>query len=316
VWRSPPSQARSISADAVFLVNPASGNGATGRRWSTLARAAAAAGLKGEAWFSDGAGAVADLAQRAGEISAPLVVVVGGDGTIHDAVNGLMRLERSRRPDLAVVPVGSGDDYAHALRIPADPRTAFNVALRGRPRELDLGRAECQTPTGPLTRYFASMAGTGMSGAVAERLNRTTKVLGGRVSGLLATLVEFVRWRNVELTVDIDGESRTGLMEDVLVGNTEYHNGGMRLCPGALPDDGLLDVLLLGDVSKRDLALALPKLYRGTYLPHPRAELIRGRRVTVESATPLPVELDGEQPGSTPVRFDVVPRALRVRSPG
>jgi diacylglycerol kinase family enzyme len=104
-------------------------------------------------------------------------------------------------------------------------------------------------------------------------------------------------------------------MEDVLVGNTEYHNGGMRLTPGALPDDGLFDVLLIGDVTKRDLALNLHKLYRGTFLPHPRAELLRGSTVTVESASPLPIELDGEQPGTTPARFEVVPRALRVRVP-
>jgi diacylglycerol kinase (ATP) len=105
-------------------------------------------------------------------------------------------------------------------------------------------------------------------------------------------------------------------MEDVLVGNTEYHNGGMRLCPGALPDDGLFDVLLIGNVTKVDLARNLHKLYRGTFLPHPRAELLRGAVVTVDSSEPLPIELDGEQPGTTPVGFEVVPAALRVRVPG
>jgi YegS/Rv2252/BmrU family lipid kinase len=242
--------------------------------------------------------------------------VVGGDGTVHEAVNGLMRVDPGRRPELAIVPLGTGDDFARALGLRAKSEAAFATALGGRTRDVDVGRAECQTPDGSrAVRYFASMAGTGMSGAVAKRLNATTKALGGRMSSLIATVAEFVRWRNVELTVDIDGESWTGLMEDVLVGNTEYHNGGMRLCPGATPDDGLLDVLMLGDVSKRDLALALPKLYRGTYLPHPRAELKRGKRITVTSAAPLPVELDGEQPGTTPVSFDVVPAALRVRVP-
>ena len=115
--------------------------------------------------------------------------------------------------------------------------------------------------------------------------------------------------------ITVGSEHRQGLMEDVLVGNTEYHNGGMRLTPGALPDDGLFDVLLIGDVTKRDLALNLHKLYRGTFLPHPRAELLRGPTVTVESHSPLPIELDGEQPGTTPARFEVVPRALRVRVP-
>ena len=89
----------------------------------------------------------------------------------------------------------------------------------------------------------------------------------------------------------------------------------MKIAPDAEPDDGLFDVLLIGDVSKLDLALTMPKIYRGTHLPHPKAELVRGAAVGIESDEPLPVELDGEQPGTTPVRFDVVPRALRLRVP-
>jgi diacylglycerol kinase family enzyme len=89
----------------------------------------------------------------------------------------------------------------------------------------------------------------------------------------------------------------------------------MMITPEARPDDGLFDVLLIGDVTKRDLVRTLPKIYRGTHLPHPKAELLRGKLVSVDSNEPLPVQLDGEQPGTTPVRFDVVPKALRLRVP-
>ena len=89
----------------------------------------------------------------------------------------------------------------------------------------------------------------------------------------------------------------------------------MIICPDAEPDDGLFDVLTIGDLTKRDLLVTLPKTYRGTHLPHPKAELLRGAVVTVDADAPLPVELDGEQPGTTPVRFEVVPRALRLRVP-
>ena len=85
--------------------------------------------------------------------------------------------------------------------------------------------------------------------------------------------------------------------------------------PGGEPDDGLFDVLLIGDVTKADLVQTMPKIYRGTHLPHPKAELLRGAAVSVDSAEPLPVQLDGEQPGTTPVRFEVVPQALRLRVP-
>jgi diacylglycerol kinase (ATP) len=89
----------------------------------------------------------------------------------------------------------------------------------------------------------------------------------------------------------------------------------MKITPDAEPDDGLFDVLLIGDVTKRDLLLTLPKIYRGTHLPHPKAEVIRGSMVSIEAPIPLPVELDGEQPGTTPATFEVVPRALRLRVP-
>ena len=87
------------------------------------------------------------------------------------------------------------------------------------------------------------------------------------------------------------------------------------ICPDAEPDDGLLDVLLIGDVTKADLMTTMPKIYRGRHLPHPKAELLYGSTVTVDAAEPVPIELDGEQPGTTPVRFDLVPGALRVRVP-
>jgi diacylglycerol kinase (ATP) len=244
---------------------------------------------------------------------ARLVIAVGGDGTVHEAVNGLLRA--GGETELALIPRGTGDDFARALGVHGDFREALAVARDGRVRTLDAGRVTYRSHGSQAEAYFCSMAGVGMSGSVARRLLTTTKTLGGRVAGLIATFAVFSRWTNVELQVEVDGESRTGLMEDVLVANTEYHNGGMRLCPDANPEDGVFDVLLIGDVTKRDLVQTLPKLYRGTHLPHPKAELLHGRTVTVDAEAPLPIELDGEQPGTTPVRFEVVPAALRVRVP-
>ena len=104
-------------------------------------------------------------------------------------------------------------------------------------------------------------------------------------------------------------------MHDVVVANGKTFGGGMIICPDAEPDDGVFDVLTIGDLTKRDLLVTLPKTYRGAHLPHPKAELLRGSVVTVDADAPQPVELDGEQPGTTPVRFEIVPRALRLRVP-
>lgn len=198
--------------------------------------------------------------------------------------------------------------------IPRRLDDALRIARDGRAREIDLGHARFRSWQGDeRDAYFANIASAGMSGAIAKRANETTKALGGKVSYFWATFAVFARWRNSELELKVDGEERRARMHDVVIANGRYFGGGMMIAPEAAPDDGLFDVLTIGDLTKRDLLLTLPKTYRGSHLPHPKAELLRGRRVEVDAAAPLPVQLDGEQPGTTPARFEVVPRALRLR---
>jgi len=237
---------------------------------------------------------------------------VGGDGTVNEVVNGL---EEGNGAELALIPRGTGTDFARTFGIPSRLEDAVRVALGGRTRAIDLGLATYRSWEGREERaYFANIASVGMSGAVAKRVNESSPGWA-RVSYLLATLAVFARWQNCDVRVSVDGESRGGRMHDVIVANCRYFAGGMMICPEAEPDDGLFDCLLIGDVTKADLVRALPKIYRGTHLPHPKAELLRGALVGVEADDPLPVELDGEQPGTTPVRFEVVPGALRLRVP-
>jgi diacylglycerol kinase (ATP) len=232
---------------------------------------------------------------------------------VNEVVNGLAQVEAV---ELAVVHRGTGGDFVRTFGIPHDLEQALDVAQGGRAREIDLGRATLRTWAGREgSTWFANVASAGMSGAVAKRVNETGNALGGKISYAWSTLAVFARWRNAQVRVTVDGEERQGAMYDVIVANGRYLAGGMKICPEAEPDDGLFDVLLIGDVSKRDLVVTLPRIYRGTHLPHPKGELLRGREVVVDSPEPLPVQLDGEQPGTTPVRFEVVPRALRVRVP-
>jgi diacylglycerol kinase (ATP) len=202
--------------------------------------------------------------------------------------------------------------------IPSRLEDAVSIALGGTTRTIDLGRAAYRSWGGePEESYFANIASAGMSGAVAKRTNEATRApLGGKAAYLWSTVTVFARWRNSEVRVAVDGEVRAGPMFDVIVANGRYFAGGMKICPDAEPDDGLFDVLLIGDVTKLDLVRTMPRIYRGTHLPHPKAELLRGAVVSVESGDPLPVELDGEQPGTTPVRFEIAPKALRLRVPG
>ena len=204
--------------ETVFVVNPASANGSTGRRWPQIAQAAAAAGLTGQTLLSERPGHVAELTRRAAEDGAALVVVVGGDGTVNEAVNGLMRVSPERRPELAVLPRGTGTDFVRTFRIPTAPRRAIEVARSGRTVTIDVGRVGFTRWDGTKGEsWFANVASAGMSGAVAKRADSSSKALGGKASFLWATLAVFARWRNTEVMVDADGERRQGRMLDVIV---------------------------------------------------------------------------------------------------
>jgi YegS/Rv2252/BmrU family lipid kinase len=231
---------------------------------------------------------------------------------VNEVANGIAGLD----VELAVIPRGTGWDFVRTYGIPRKLEDAVEVALHGRTREIDLGRAGYRAWDGSDGESrFANIASAGMSGAIAKRANETSKALGGKASYLWATLAVFSRWRSGEVRVRVDGEEHSGRMHDVVVANGRYFGGGMMITPEAQPDDGLFDVLLIGDLTKRDLMLTLPKTYRGKHLPHPKARLLRGAVVEVETPEPLPIELDGEQPGTTPTRFEIVPRALRLRVP-
>jgi YegS/Rv2252/BmrU family lipid kinase len=298
----------------VFLVNPAAANGSTGRRWPEIAHQAAGAGLEGDALLSEHRGHLAQLAREAAAGGASLLVVVGGDGTLNEVANGLAGLTEA--PAVALIPCGTGGDFVRSFGIPDDPAAAARIALDGDTRTIDLGRVTYRAWDGSEAEaVFANVASAGMSGAIAQRANDTSKALGAKASYLWATFAVFAGWSAVETMLTVDAERRSGRMFDVVVANGRFFGGGMKMCPEAETDDGLFDVVTIGDVTKRDLVLTMPKIYRGTHLPHPKAEALRGRVITVATDEPVPVELDGEQPGTTPARFEVLPGAMRLRVP-
>ena len=300
-----------MSPGTVFLVNPAAASGATGRRWPALQARARSLGLEGEALLSQRPGQLGELAaEAAGE--AGLLVVVGGDGTVNEVVNGVA----GTGAEIAVIPLGTGRDFGRTYGIPTRFDDAVRVALGGATRTIDLGRAEFSRPgLGTASRLFANAASVGMSGAVARRANSMSKRLGGKATFYAALVREFVAWTNTRMQVGLESGERAGFMHDVVVANGRFLGGGMKLAPDAQPDDGQFDVVLVGDVSKLDFVTTSPKLYRGGHIGHPRIEVVRTPWVTVDADDPMPVEVDGEQEGTTPVRFEILPGALRLRVP-
>src|SRR4029450_7085191 len=139
---------------------------------------------------------------------ATLLVIVGGDGTVHEVVNGAAGA--GEHGELAGVPRGTGKDFVRSLRIPADLRRALEVARDGRPRSVDVGSATYRSWDGAeATAHFANFAGAGISGAIARRANTTSKALGGRISFFAATLAVFASWKSADMSAQIDTARRT-----------------------------------------------------------------------------------------------------------
>jgi YegS/Rv2252/BmrU family lipid kinase len=227
-------------------------------------------------------------------------------------VNGVA----GRGVELATIPLGTGMDFGRTYRIPTKFDDAVRVALEGDVRTIDAGRVDYRTWSGgDERRWFANVGSVGMSGAVAQRANGMSKALGGRVTFFYALTRVFFEWENTEVTVRLDEGERRGRMHDVVVANGVWHGGGMMLAPDARPDDGAFDVVLIGDVGKVDFLTTAPKIYKGKHVAHPKVDVVRSARVEVTADEHLPIEVEGEQVGTTPATFEVVPGALRVRVP-
>ena len=277
-----------------------------------MAHRAERLGLSGETLFSERPGHLIELARQAVGDGERLVVAVGGDGTLNEVVNGIAGSDA----ELATIPLGTGMDFGRTYGIPTRFEDAVRVALDGTTRTIDAGRVSYRTWEGTdAERWFANVGSVGMSGAVAQRANGMSKALGGRVTFFYALTRVFFEWENTEVRVRLDDGERRGRMHDVIVANGVWHGGGMKLAPDAAPDDGSFDVVLIGDVSKLDFLTTAPKLYKGRHVGHPKVEIVRSRVVAVDAGEHLPIELEGEQVGTTPAVFELVPGALRVRVP-
>jgi diacylglycerol kinase (ATP) len=299
--------------ETVMIVNPASSAGRTARQWPEIAKRAKAHGLDVEVRLTERRGHATELAREAAERDVPLVLAIGGDGTVSEVADGLVGAATT---ELAIVQRGSGCDIMRTFGIPKDADRALEIAARAPARTIDLGRVEYAGRDGAIeSRHFINIASAGLTGVAADRVNRSGKPLGATVAFGWAAVATFVGYRNSRFRVQIDDELIDQVCNNAIVANCRYFAGGMKILPDADPADGLFDVLVWGDVSKLDLALNLHKLYRGTHTGHPKATIRRARRVTVTPDSALPIEVDGEQPGLTPATFEIVPSALRLRAP-
>ena len=288
----------------LIIVNPAAGGGRAGGFWRRCAEACA--GVAFEVVETKRRGDAANYAADAGD---RVVIAVGGDGTAHEVVNGLLRRPSMSPPRVGFLQRGTGADLRRSL---ASPRRADEVAawLRtDRWRRIDVGRVG--TSTG--RRYFINVADAGIGAEVVRRAARGPAVIGGTLNFLGGAVISLLTHRNTPIRLRLDdGPVLNRRIRLVAVANGAYLGGGMWMAPKAEPDDGLFDVVTIGDVSRTLGIRSLPMLYRGTHGRLNQVEFGRARRVEIDSEQPIGVEADGELVGNTPAVFEILPGALQV----
>lgn len=302
----------------LLVVNPASRAGATERGFAGIERQLRdALGDYDVAWTKGPRDAVR-IAREAATAGYARLLVGGGDGTASEIATGLLGAGRNEDVTLGFLPLGTGGDLLRTLGVPRSLGGALEILRAGRQREIDAGRLDYTDDAGqPAQTYFANEASAGLAGLVAQLVTRATKSLGATGSFLLGTLRGLARYQPLAARVRVDGAlAHEGPLVLATASNGRYFGGGMFVAPNASLDDGLLHAVIIPGLRKPELLVRLPSLYAGSHLSAPGVKESCGRVIEVEPlGAPHRFECDGEPLGTSPLRAEVVPRALRVIAP-
>ena len=306
----------------VLVVNPRSQGGRLGKRWKDIADTIGRAFPFEEA-ITEAPGDATRLTRDALRGGAERVVAIGGDGTINEVVNGFFDEHGAAiaaEASMAVIPFGTGGDFRRTVQLPTELAEAARVIAANHRRKVDVGRLEFTANDGKRAlRMFANIASFGVSGVVDRLVNESGKKLG-RLTFALATARATWSYRNQRVQLVFDGRDRVeATINPVAVANGRYFGGAMMVAPNAELDDGQFDVIAMGDFGFGDLLKSGRRLYQGTHLTMDKVTARRARVVEAEPIDPAAIvelDVDGENPGRLPARFELLPAALWLVVPG
>lgn len=298
-----------MATRAFIIVNPAAGGGRTRRLWPALRDRLHRLGLEFEVGETTGPGIATVMARAAVRDAWPLVVAVGGDGTVNEVINGLIDKPGDPVSTLGTIMTGRGRDVCRSLAVASVPEQAADRLAQGKDVLVDVGMAEWATNR---RRYFLNAAGAGFDATVAQRAQSRGGT--GTIPYLQAVLSSLWTHRPVPAEAHVDGRlAWAGAMTTAVSANGAYYGGGMKIAPLADPADGFLDLIVIGQLGRGELLRWLPSVYRGTHLANPKVTAYRGKTIEIRTTPPVPTHVDGEAALPTPVRFTIRERALRLR---
>lgn len=255
-----------------------------------------------------------DLAKQAGELGYDLVIAMGGDGTVHEVMNGLMKVPEEKRPVLGVVPVGSGNDFGHGIKASTNPAEALYRAINGEPSTVDLG---LMTDGHGRREYFDNTLGLGFGAMVTIRSHQLP-LLRGFIMYLTAVIQTILLDHNaMKMQIEVDGQKVEESVIYLILCNGPREGGGFLVAPDAKIDDGLLDYAMITDVSRPMMFRIVPEVMKGTHGRFKQVKMGKFKKFSLTSDRPLYIHADGEifsGPGTDvrQVTFEILPNALKI----
>lgn len=287
-----------------IIINPTAGRGRTKAGLPAIIKRLNTLSIRHELYMTDYPGHATEIAKRLVADGATTIGAVGGDGTVHEVINGMA----GSTATLAVVPTGTGNDLARALNIPLDAALAIDALNSAPVRKMDYGV--------DVEGVFSVILGLGFTAQVMDNVNKHKDFLRGPLAIAAAVLKVINTLRATEIELVLDGRSLIRRSVAVFVMNSCWTGGGMFVTPQAKLNDGLLHICLVNELGKLDLIQLLPRVYSGKHVGHQAVEFHTCQELLINTKSPMIKMFDGNVYGTTPVRAKIVPQGLAVLSPG
>lgn len=295
----------------LLVVNPAAGHGRGKRCFERLEPALREKMPEADVRFSEYPGHAFELGRRAAQEGIERIVCLGGDGTPFEVISGLYEQGRpARRPEIGLIPAGTGNSFLRDFGTTA-PGQALDNIMSGRRRSVDLVEFEYDDHGRAVRRYSLNILGVGLIADILQLTNERLKFLGA-AGYSLAVLLRLVKGMKNRIGIETDGVRRTVSNSALIISNSKFTGGKMKIAPAADASDGRADLVLFNNVNRREIVGIFGGVFSGRHAEHPKVEMLQASRITVEADPPLRLMADGELLGRTPLKLTVLPGELTL----
>jgi YegS/Rv2252/BmrU family lipid kinase len=301
----------------LVIINPNAGRQRGTRDWKKIRSLLVKHHFDFNEVFTERPGHATDISKKYIEDGYKHIIVVGGDGTLNEVINGLFKQTRYPTTEVTfgMISIGTGNDWGRMLKIPSDYEEAIITIKECRTFIQDAGIVSYRINDNNVDRYFVNIAGLGFDAIVTKKANRLKqRGKGGPLLYFATIFTSLLNYRYVNALINIDGKNYKNKIFSMNIGIGKYNGGGMMQVPGAIADDGLFDLTVINKMSKPNIIMSLRKLYNGNIVHHSKVETFTGKSISIDSDTQILLETDGESLGHTPMEFQIIPKSVQVIS--